>query len=111
MQRQRDSSSLPEKPLPLKSRGCSAEIVWSKRDRCGAALRAIFSAALREASATGPRLRRAATLYRAEIVNPPLGAERMNFSIWERVIDVTFPSAESVTLYEDHPPMAAVTAM
>ena len=63
-----------------------------------------------ETLARGQRLR-AARVYHAEIVNPPPGAERMNFSISESVIKVTFPSAGSVTLYEDQPPMAAVMAM
>jgi hypothetical protein len=66
--------------------------------------------ALAEALATGQRLRDE-RVYHVEIVNPPPGAERMNFSISESVIEVTFPSAGSVTLYEDHPPMAAVMAM
>ena len=35
----------------------------------------------------------------------------MNFLIWESVIEVTFPSAGSVTLYDRHPPLAAVMAI
>ena len=70
-----------------------------------------FFVGARRASIQSISAAEARAVYHAEIVNPPLGAETMNFSISESVIEVTFPSAGSVTLYEDHPPMAAVMAM